>query len=63
MLKPISLQPLFTIPFRKYQSSKHLDFLRSLAALQVFISHSRTLFFADYGDVANPNLVLRLFYF
>lgn len=63
MLEAVSKKPFYATSLKGLQSSIHLDFLRCLAALQVFISHSRTLFFADYEQIKNPNLLLKAFYF
>lgn len=58
------MKSIYNLPSIKvYQCSNHLDFLRSLAALEVFLGHCRNLFFVDYEDINRPNIFLKLFYF
>lgn len=38
-----------------------LDLMRALAAMEVFLSHSRTLFFKGYGE-GSPSLIKTVFY-
>lgn len=44
-------------------NSVHLDAVRGLAALVVFFSHLRIVFFVDYSEVESPTSVARAFYF
>lgn len=62
MLSDLS-EPLYVASLREKKASIHLDFLRSLAALQVFISHIRTQFFVDYQDISSPSIALKVLYF
>lgn len=43
-------------------ASVHLDAIRGIAALVVFVSHWRYLFYADYPQLAHPDLVTKVFY-
>jgi peptidoglycan/LPS O-acetylase OafA/YrhL len=44
-------------------SSFYLDLIRGIAALIVFFSHFRNLFFLDYPSLSNPNWLTKGFYF
>jgi peptidoglycan/LPS O-acetylase OafA/YrhL len=44
-------------------ASDHLDLVRGLAALGVFIGHARNLFLVDYPEVHGKDLVTRALYF
>lgn len=44
-------------------ASIHLDAIRGLAALLVFWSHIRALFFAPYESVAHRNVLVKVLYF
>lgn len=44
-------------------ASIHLDALRGAAALLVFWSHVRALFFVPYGSVLHPNVLIKAIYF
>jgi peptidoglycan/LPS O-acetylase OafA/YrhL len=48
---------------KQYQSSKYLDCLRGLAAIEVLLSHLRNLFFVDYQEVSTKNFLIKLLYF
>jgi len=63
MLNTVVQKAFHSLPLRKYQSSNHLDFLRAIAALAVFVSHARPLFFADYHSISHTNILLKGFYF
>ncbi len=41
----------------------HLDMLRGLLALAVFLGHARGLFLADDPQIAHPNALAKLLYF
>ncbi len=43
-------------------ASVHLDAIRGLAALVVFLNHWRALFFADYGQLSHPGIAAKIFY-
>ena len=43
--------------------SVHLDAMRGLAALAVFASHVRALFFAEYPEVIHPAISIKILYF
>jgi peptidoglycan/LPS O-acetylase OafA/YrhL len=45
------------------EASKWLDLCRGLAALSVFASHWRELYFVHYDQVTNPNFLTSAFYF
>ena len=40
-----------------------LDLFRALAALEVVISHLRTLFFNDFPSLHNPGIITKVFYY
>ena len=44
-------------------ASIHLDAIRGLAALLVFWSHVRALFFVPYESVAHRNALIKVLYF
>jgi peptidoglycan/LPS O-acetylase OafA/YrhL len=46
----------------KNSASLHLDAIRGAAALAVFFSHQRALFFVDYEQVVHKSLWIRLIY-
>jgi peptidoglycan/LPS O-acetylase OafA/YrhL len=48
---------------RGSRASSHLDWIRGLAALEVFAGHVRQHFLADYGQLAAPSVALKLLYF
>ncbi|MBD2559221.1 MULTISPECIES: acyltransferase family protein [Nostoc] len=53
-------QPIYNIPsIRNYQWSTHLDLLRGLASLLVFIGHMRLLLFVEYSEISNPNFLIK----
>jgi peptidoglycan/LPS O-acetylase OafA/YrhL len=55
---------LSKIDRKEAQRLDHLDILRGLAALIVFIGHERSLFFVDSIDLVNPNnWLIKFFYF
>jgi peptidoglycan/LPS O-acetylase OafA/YrhL len=59
----LKYQPIYRIPsLRTFQSSVHLDLLRGLAALEVFVGHCRTLFFVSVGEVTHLNLFTKGLY-
>lgn len=43
-------------------ASVHLDAIRGLAALVVFLNHWRALFFADYSQLSHPSIAAKVFY-
>ncbi len=43
-------------------ASVHLDAVRGLAALTVFLNHWRALFFADYSQLSHPSVAAKIFY-
>lgn len=43
-------------------ASVHLDAIRGLAALTVFLNHWRALFFADYSQLSHPSVAAKIFY-
>jgi peptidoglycan/LPS O-acetylase OafA/YrhL len=43
--------------------SDHLNLLRGLAALAVFINHLKLYFLVNYEDIPNPNILVRALYF
>ncbi len=45
------------------RASAHLDMIRGLAAIGVFLGHARNLFFVDYRDLTGTGLALKGFYF
>lgn len=55
-------QPIYNIPsIRNYRWSTHLDLLRGLASLLVFIGHLKFLLFLEYSEVSNPNFFIKRF--
>jgi peptidoglycan/LPS O-acetylase OafA/YrhL len=55
--------PIFEIQ-RGSRLSIGLDLLRAIAALEVLISHIRSLYFVDYNEIKNQsNLLIKGFYF
>ena len=55
-------QPIYNIPsIRSYRWSTHLDLLRGLASLLVFIGHLKFLLFLEYSEVSNPNFFIKRF--
>lgn len=50
-------------PAQEALPSDHLDMLRGLAALSVFVWHLRNLFFVDYAQVSEPTAATAAFYF
>ncbi|MHC5614473.1 MAG: acyltransferase family protein [Nostoc sp.] len=55
-------QPIYNIPsVRSYRWSTHLDLLRGLASLLVFIGHLKFLLFLEYSEVSNPNFFIKRF--
>lgn len=55
-------QPIYNIPsIRNYRWSTHLDLLRGLASLLVFIGHLKFLLFLQYSEVSNPNFFIKRF--
>lgn len=52
-----------TLIGRDERSSEHLDLLRGLAALSVFIAHSRSLFFIDFKGSTTEHPFAFLWYF
>jgi peptidoglycan/LPS O-acetylase OafA/YrhL len=44
------------------RTSAHLDLVRGVSALAVMVGHVRGLFFVDYPNLANPNLLDRALY-
>lgn len=56
-------QPIYSISaIRNYRWSIHLDLLRGLASLLVFLGHTRALFFLQYSEVSNPNSFVKGLY-
>ncbi len=54
------IQPIYNIPsMRNYRWSAHLDLLRGLAALLVFLGHMRLLLFIEYSEISNPNFLIK----
>jgi peptidoglycan/LPS O-acetylase OafA/YrhL len=43
-------------------ASVHLDALRGMAALAVFVEHWRYLFFANYPQLQHPSILTKIFY-
>lgn len=53
-------QPIYNIPsIRNYRWSTHLDLLRGLASLLVFLGHMRLLLFIEYSEISNPNFLVK----
>ncbi|WP_375512369.1 acyltransferase family protein [uncultured Nostoc sp.] len=53
-------QPIYSIPsIRNYRWSTHLDLLRGLASLLVFIGHMRILLFIEYSEIINPSFLTK----
>ncbi|MEA5626847.1 acyltransferase [Nostoc sp. UHCC 0251] len=53
-------QPIYNIPaIRNYRWSTHLDLLRGLASLLVFIGHARLLLFLEYSEISNPSFLIK----
>ncbi|MDZ8225466.1 acyltransferase [Nostoc sp. ChiVER01] len=53
-------QPIYNIPsIRNYRWSTHLDLLRGLASLLVFIGHTRILLFIEYAEISNPSFFIK----
>ncbi len=46
-----------------YKSSEHLDLLRGIAAFLVCFGHLRNLFFVDYTQAENKNIILQIVYY
>lgn len=44
-------------------ASSHLNFIRGLMALLVFIGHARAIYFIDYPKIQNPTLFDKIIYF
>ncbi|MCC5629783.1 acyltransferase [Nostoc sphaeroides CHAB 2801] len=60
LAKKTQTQPIYNIPsIRNYRWSTHLDFLRGLASLLVFIGHTRILLFIEYSEIINPNFLIK----
>jgi peptidoglycan/LPS O-acetylase OafA/YrhL len=54
------IQPIYNIPsMRNYRWSTHLDLLRGLAALLVFLGHMRVLLFIEYSEISNPSFLIK----
>lgn len=47
---------------RPTAASVHMDMLRGIAALAVFLDHSRGLLFVDYREVVHPSLAVNVAY-
>ena len=43
-------------------ASVHLDAIRGIAAVVVFLDHWRALFFADYSQLSHPGIAMKIFY-
>jgi len=60
LLQKTQTQPIYNIPsIRNYRWSTHLDLLRGLASLLVFIGHVRLLFFIEYSEISNPSFLIK----
>ena len=51
---------MITTPARR--CSVHLDYIRGLAALAVFVGHARGVFLVDFREISHPSLVLNAAY-
>jgi hypothetical protein len=57
------MQSIYKInSLRNYQVSTYLDLLRGLAAIEVFLSHFRNLFFVDREEIINKSFLTDTLY-
>ncbi|MDZ8109721.1 MAG: acyltransferase [Nostoc sp. DedQUE12a] len=60
LVEKTQTQPIYTIAsIRNYRWSVHLDLLRGIAALLVFIGHVRGFLFLQYSELSNPNFFIK----
>jgi len=60
LVEKTQTQPIYNIPsIRNYRWSIHLDLLRGLASLLVFIGHMRILLFIEYTEISNPSFLIK----
>ncbi|MCC5662976.1 acyltransferase [Nostoc sp. CHAB 5784] len=53
-------QPIYNISsIRNFRWSIHLDLLRGLASLLVFLGHMRLLLFIEYSEISNPSFLIK----
>ncbi|MCC5598450.1 acyltransferase family protein [Nostoc favosum] len=53
-------QPIYNISsIRDFRWSIHLDLLRGLASLLVFLGHMRLLLFIEYLEISNPSFLIK----